>query len=250
MLLRRITQHVKEQNWTAVWLDFTIVVVGVFLGLQFANWNEARKDAAVERQILERLHSELKAAEASQTTYNDLAETRLKHADIARQVLFGVADRDTLTPHECEILATVHIPPTLPTVIPILEELSASGRLALITDESVVRLITALSVFDNQSDPIANETRPSRVVLPNTFPDLIRYSLIANPDSADRPERFDTYNRIYTCDSDAMRQNPAFLNAAGLNIATAIFFWETNILPKRKALKDLREAVEAALGVT
>lgn len=44
MLLRRITEHVKAQNWTAVVLDFVIVVVGVFIGLQVNNWNEARLD--------------------------------------------------------------------------------------------------------------------------------------------------------------------------------------------------------------
>ena len=30
MLLRRVIEHVKAQNWTAVALDFVIVVVGVF----------------------------------------------------------------------------------------------------------------------------------------------------------------------------------------------------------------------------
>ena len=248
MLLRRVTQHVKDQNWTAVGLDFAIVVLGVFLGLQFANWNEARRNAAVERQILERLHGELKAAETTQSSYNEFAENRLQHAASARRVLFGLAERDTLTPHECEIIATVHIPPTLPTVIPILEELSASERLALITDEEVVRLITALSVFDKQSDPIANETRPARIVLPNSFPGLIRYRVQTNPDGALPVDDLNRDQRIYTCDSDAMRQDPAFLNAAGLNITTAIFFWETNILPRRQALSDLRRAVEAALG--
>lgn len=29
MLLRRITQHVKDQNWTAVALDFCIIVIGI-----------------------------------------------------------------------------------------------------------------------------------------------------------------------------------------------------------------------------
>ena len=42
MLLRRISQHVKDQNWFAVLLDFFIVVVGVFVGIQVANWNEER----------------------------------------------------------------------------------------------------------------------------------------------------------------------------------------------------------------
>jgi len=39
MLLRRITEHVKAQNRAAVALDFCIVVVGVFIGIQGANWN-------------------------------------------------------------------------------------------------------------------------------------------------------------------------------------------------------------------
>ena len=29
MILRRVTEHVKAQNWSAVALDFFIVVVGV-----------------------------------------------------------------------------------------------------------------------------------------------------------------------------------------------------------------------------
>ena len=59
MLLRRITQHVKDQNWFAVALDFVIVVAGVFIGIQVANWNAARSDARTERLLLERLHDEI-----------------------------------------------------------------------------------------------------------------------------------------------------------------------------------------------
>jgi len=36
MILRRVIAHVKAQNWTAVALDFLIVVVG----LRVSNWNE------------------------------------------------------------------------------------------------------------------------------------------------------------------------------------------------------------------
>ena len=44
MLLRRITDHIKAQNWFAVGVDFVIVVVGVYIGIQVSNWNEARID--------------------------------------------------------------------------------------------------------------------------------------------------------------------------------------------------------------
>lgn len=46
MILRRITQHVKEQNWFAVVLDFFIVVAGILIAFQVTNWNEQRQSKA------------------------------------------------------------------------------------------------------------------------------------------------------------------------------------------------------------
>ena len=60
MILRRITQHVKDQNWTAIAIDFVIVVVGVFIGIQVSNFNEARKDRARADVYSERLRAELR----------------------------------------------------------------------------------------------------------------------------------------------------------------------------------------------
>ena len=59
MILRRITQHVKDQNWFAVALDFFIVVVGVFIGIQVANWNDARANHTEYQQALARLETEI-----------------------------------------------------------------------------------------------------------------------------------------------------------------------------------------------
>lgn len=59
MRLRRITTHLNEQNWIAVILDFVIVVIGVFVGLQVSNWNEARHDAVRGDEYLERIHTDL-----------------------------------------------------------------------------------------------------------------------------------------------------------------------------------------------
>lgn len=61
MLLRRITEHVKAQNWTAVTLDFVIVVVGVFIGIQVANWNASRQEHARAQSYSVRLLNELHA---------------------------------------------------------------------------------------------------------------------------------------------------------------------------------------------
>jgi hypothetical protein len=61
MLLRRVIEHVKAQNWFAVGLDFVIVVVGVFVGLQVSNWNEARLREQTARVYIERIRDDLAA---------------------------------------------------------------------------------------------------------------------------------------------------------------------------------------------
>lgn len=52
MILRRLTKHVEDQNWFAVGVDFLIVVVGVFIGIQVANWNDAKSERVLEQQVL------------------------------------------------------------------------------------------------------------------------------------------------------------------------------------------------------
>lgn len=55
MMLRRITKHLRDQNWFAVGVDFVIVVVGVFIGIQVANWNDSRTQQARDEVLLSRL---------------------------------------------------------------------------------------------------------------------------------------------------------------------------------------------------
>lgn len=61
MLLRRITKHVKDQNWFAVGIDFFIVVVGVFIGIQVANWNDAQGDRHRETVILQNIANDIRS---------------------------------------------------------------------------------------------------------------------------------------------------------------------------------------------
>lgn len=59
MILRRITKHVKEQNWFAVGIDFVIVVIGVGVALAAGEWVNTRA-AKADLKIAERaIHVEL-----------------------------------------------------------------------------------------------------------------------------------------------------------------------------------------------
>ncbi len=65
MILRRVIAHFRKQEWTAIALDFLIVVAGILLAFQITSWNDARADRARERNYLERIASELDYSIAS-----------------------------------------------------------------------------------------------------------------------------------------------------------------------------------------
>ena len=46
MILSRAIEHLKRQHWAGAFIELVIVVLGVFIGIQVTNWNQAR----IERQ--------------------------------------------------------------------------------------------------------------------------------------------------------------------------------------------------------
>ena len=89
MLLRRVIEHVKAQNWFAVCLDFIIVVIGVFLGIQIGNWNEDRIFENRERQLLVELRAEIsegiEVAGVWQQFLGDVYEAGARSIDFERK---------------------------------------------------------------------------------------------------------------------------------------------------------------------
>ena len=59
MILRRIADAFRRQDWFTVTIETLMVVLGVFLGLQVNSWNEARADAERSREYLSRIRAEL-----------------------------------------------------------------------------------------------------------------------------------------------------------------------------------------------
>jgi hypothetical protein len=60
MILRRLSQSLKEQNWMAIGIEFILLVGGVFLGIQVANWNAARVERVRELAYLENVKTDLR----------------------------------------------------------------------------------------------------------------------------------------------------------------------------------------------
>lgn len=65
MLFRRVKEHVKDENWFAVFIDFSIVVLGVFIGFQITNWNANRTEVHKYRLAIDRYKVEAQTNIAS-----------------------------------------------------------------------------------------------------------------------------------------------------------------------------------------
>tara|TARA_R110000796_G_scaffold13951_1_gene44884 strand:- start:157 stop:525 length:369 start_codon:yes stop_codon:yes gene_type:complete len=59
MILRRLTTALRKQDWFTVLIETLIVVLGVFLGIQLGNWNEARAAEQRRDEIIEALATDL-----------------------------------------------------------------------------------------------------------------------------------------------------------------------------------------------
>lgn len=61
MILRRLAQSLQQQNWMAICIEFVLLVAGVFLGIQVANWNAERETRHKSEVFTQRLEADLRA---------------------------------------------------------------------------------------------------------------------------------------------------------------------------------------------
>ena len=84
MLLSRAVEHVKTHNWLAAAVDFLIVVVGVFVGLQVSNWNADRERTERTGKIVQAVRRDLGDAIDMETAFGRSVDAALIAFDAAR----------------------------------------------------------------------------------------------------------------------------------------------------------------------
>jgi len=71
MILRRVIDHFRKQEWTAIGIDFVIVVLGVFVATQVSNWNATRVEREHASYLSEALRVEFEGIEDELVTSLD-----------------------------------------------------------------------------------------------------------------------------------------------------------------------------------
>lgn len=202
MLFRRLARHVTDQNWTAVGLDFAIVVIGVFIGIQVANWNDARTERATEQKMLGSLYQDI---EQAQSFIDGLQDRRPKSiasmADAYEKLM--AAEPTALSEDECNAIFVSGISafrfPMLATL----------DRAQETKDQQLSAAISSYSQSVDQVELLLNSSFRNSVEMGQAFPNLIRLTnYIGEQDEL----------RIgATCDLGGMRVDQQFINAFAYN---------------------------------
>lgn len=138
MLSRRILTHLRNQQWTAIAIDFVIVVAGVFLGIQASNLNSERIDRRLEQEYRDRILADLDAILANAA--NQLSfETNKSREVVGALALTRLPPSDEKATRLGQALAAIAIRLSPNFESPTFNDLQNSGRLSLISDPTLRR---------------------------------------------------------------------------------------------------------------
>lgn len=203
MILRRVIEHFRKQEWTAIFLDFVIVVVGVFVGLQVNTWNAARQLKAEQHSTLVRLLSE-----AEEGVYYWRWQIFYVESALANQrrllaaLSAGVTAPQDRAAVEDGLMRIAHYPSISPPHA-VYDELIASGGLRLISD---LETRQAVSAYRGKTDFIEGQLVQFRTAsLPKA-----EYAFRGRVFSAYAPDRESL--RRFDYDFPALASDPQFVS--------------------------------------
>lgn len=179
MVFRRIFEHLREQNWAAIGIEFVLLVLGVFLGLQAQEWANERGARAEERALLASLRTEFIE------TRGELVRQADKHRDIEADVAYVIDALDSAGRSGAaharvldERLAWALVATTTQLSQGELRGMLSSGRLTLIRDHA---LRTALADWDSVLNDATEDEVQSRVMIAEQLEPLLWRSMDARP---------------------------------------------------------------------
>ena len=158
MILRRLAEGVRQQDWFTVVLEILIVVVGIFVALQVDDWNETRKDRLEERDYLERLEADFAAHRDRLTFAIGLANVRFEQIEMLEAAVRspGIAAQNPdrfITAVEKAAWASY-----LPLEPNAYAELLSTGRMTLLRSRELRDLLVAFYGGVVRWEPILNVT--------------------------------------------------------------------------------------------
>lgn len=193
MILRRFAQALKDQNWTAIWIEFVLLVAGVFLGIQVSNWNHQRNTNKQAEVFTERLRDDLRVEvwrfAALNLYYEDVVANVRATMDalegrtqLSNEALLISAYRATQYSEFLQYRATY-------------DELTSTGNISLIKDLQLRKMATetyGTALYSNVKNEGINNAY--RIAFRMRIPSDVQSAIASN--CGDRPAQVNDYEGI------------------------------------------------------
>ncbi len=213
MILRRVTKHVQEQNWFSVGIDFLIVVTGVFIGIQVANWNGERLERLEEAAIVERIHNDFvrikEDSERSLAFHVGLTEDLKTLVRALRSGAVEVGDEEAI---ERALLLGITFQ-TSADHSGTFTELLSSGRANILRDKELLNELVAYEDFLRRFSVAQGYFVDMTMTVIVPYTSAFQYAIDASFYTADLQLNTE-HPTIADYDFTAMAADPAFQNAA------------------------------------
>jgi len=137
MILRRLTLALRRQDWGTVLVEILIVVLGVFIGIQVANWNEGRLERDLEWRYLTRLEAALSSDIVEHDEAVRLANLRRQRCQLLIRSLQepGVAETSPSELFDAVVVAGFTYHPFISDAV--FREMVSTGNARIIRDENL-----------------------------------------------------------------------------------------------------------------
>lgn len=243
-VLQRLANALARRNWSTLIIEVLVVVVGIFIGLQVDDWNTARQDRNDEQIYLQRLHDDMLLAESLSERVRERRLGTVRDIVSALEVLFGRANRDSLTVMECRSIGSSSIFNINVPNLPALEELIGIGRLGIINDAELRTALVGLRQTHAALTALVavQSSQAGFAHLPSNFPALMRME----------PYLEETNGEVrshMTCDVAAMREDQRFLNQLAMNSDGYDAFVRDGLAPWSAQFQKVHAMLDGALGI-
>ncbi|WP_340693954.1 hypothetical protein [Hyphomonas sp.] len=237
MILRRLTNAFRKQDWFTVAVETLIVVLGVFLGLQVNNWNGERSLKQEQAQYLEQLEAEHGLIE---TTLEKHVERYSGSVEATRTMLRHLSreepvDQDLLV----ELAETIDSYPIPPGSSAALRELISSGKMGLIESRA---LRTSLMRLNDHIELLARAYDGNATDSSTLLPALQPYLEIDLTEASDASLRHPQVS-VVRIDLDGMRADADVATAMkiDLKVHANMLFLDALVLDE---VREVRSALE------
>jgi hypothetical protein len=246
MILRSVIKHVRNQEWTAVFLDFLIVVVGVFVGLQVQEWNQGRKDRVDEAIFLSDLHDDIMRASKQSARTEAIRFEQAKNLKTAVELVFSETPNRELQEPECTAIAYSFTTNVSRARLPSLIQLQASGRMGIISDRMLARQLAELTQRHETLGTVIREAQGTDILLKHPKIFASKSTLVPVAGSPGELER-DAETR---CKLEEILANRSLLNDITYNADSYDAFMRDGFVPWVRQSGKVHDRVDALLGIS